>query len=157
MVHHLTSPIMFTPFWTGSFLVVEKERGAHSLAPLFSRIGSSEFFLLGVCKRHYHEEMQNVKAFLNRIAEDAECITNEILASYWQEIEHCLSLCSAHIEIYRACKKLHEVHCFDNVSISPVHFMVEDNVLFYCHLRPDILHNKIKSEKYSYKYNYVIT
>jgi hypothetical protein len=46
----------------------------------------------------------NVKDFHDRIIRAAECITNEMLTSTWQEIEHHLDVCratvGAHIEIY---------------------------------------------------------
>jgi len=38
------------------------------------------------------------------IIRDADCITNEMHASTWQEIEHCLDVCcttnGAHTDIY---------------------------------------------------------
>jgi hypothetical protein len=46
-MHHLTSPLIFTPFRTGSFLITGKELGD----PSISRY-DYEFFLLEVCKRY---------------------------------------------------------------------------------------------------------
>jgi len=41
----------------------------------------------------------------------------------------CRATNGAHIEIYWAHKEVYEVQCFENVSASPVHFIVED---IYC-------------------------
>jgi hypothetical protein len=41
-------------------------------------------------------------------------------------------------------KKFREVKGFDNVSISPVYFVAEDNnILFYCNLWSDALYNLV--------------
>jgi hypothetical protein len=38
MVKHLTSPVMFMPFWTGSFLIVGEEEEYPFPAPLVLQI-----------------------------------------------------------------------------------------------------------------------
>jgi hypothetical protein len=44
MAHHLTSPVMFMPFWTGHFLIIIQEGEDPSLASSFSRFDSSGCF-----------------------------------------------------------------------------------------------------------------
>jgi hypothetical protein len=50
----------------------------------------------------YHKKVQNVNELRDRTVRAAECVTNEMLVSTWQETEHCLDVCratdGAHIE-----------------------------------------------------------
>jgi hypothetical protein len=50
----------------------------------------------------YHKKLQNVNELHDRIIRAADCVTNEMLASTWQENEYNLDVCSAtngaHIE-----------------------------------------------------------
>jgi len=72
----------------------------------------------------YREKMQNVNELHYRIIRAAECVTNEMLTSTWQETEYDLDVChatnSAHSELYWAHKLC------ENITVSPIQFMVED-------------------------------
>jgi hypothetical protein len=59
MVNNFASPIVFLPFWTGSFLIVGSEAGTHSLAPTFSRFFTLQdlFFWGFVIETVYREKV----------------------------------------------------------------------------------------------------
>jgi len=71
-----------------------RKRGTHSLPPRSPDFFYYFFwrFVKGVV---YHEKVQNINEIRDRIVRSAECITNEVLASTWQEAECCLDVCSA--------------------------------------------------------------
>jgi hypothetical protein len=98
------------------------QRKTHFLVLSFSRIDSSGFPLLAGVLRILNESRDR-----NTIA--AQCITNEMLVITWRETEYRLDVCRntncGHTEICWAHKKLCEVQCFENVSISLIHFVVE--------------------------------
>jgi len=63
----------------------------------------------------FHEKVQNVNELHDRIVRAAECVTNKMLSSTFQETEYHLDvghvINTANIENYRALKKLCEVQC----------------------------------------------
>jgi hypothetical protein len=44
-VHHFTSPVVFMPFWTGSFLIVGHEKGGIPWPPGSQHLTALDFFL----------------------------------------------------------------------------------------------------------------
>jgi hypothetical protein len=70
-------------------------RGTHSQTTSFSRFFFG-FLLLGVCKRHYHERVQNVNELHDKIIRAAEWVANEMLANTG---DVCHDTNGAHIEI----------------------------------------------------------
>jgi hypothetical protein len=103
--------------------------------PSFSRVHSSGYFLLEVCKRHRLSEKCKMWMWCRVHYQWNAC----------QCFEHRLDLYHAnngvHFEIYSAYKELPEVQCFkmywflQYTLISKVH-----DVSCYCHLRPGILY-----------------
>jgi hypothetical protein len=94
MVHHLTSPAVFVPFWTGSFLIVGYEEGTHSLVPLFCRFDPFGFFFwLFVKDVAYREKVENVNELRDRTVRAAECVNNEMLTNGWQDTVYLLGVC----------------------------------------------------------------
>jgi hypothetical protein len=62
------------------------------------------FFLALVKDDVYRKKLQNINELCGRIIRDAECVTNETLATNWQENEYSPDVCRVtngdHIEIY---------------------------------------------------------
>jgi hypothetical protein len=92
------------PFWTGNFLIIGREEGTHSLAPLFSTSPPNYFFWGFVKDTVYHEKVKYVNKLHDRIVRAAEYITSEMFINTWQETEYCVDVyCTTngvHTEIY---------------------------------------------------------
>jgi hypothetical protein len=74
--------------------MLDKKRGPNSL--VLQVLLPSICSLLGVCEKHcLQRKMQNVNEFHERTVTAAECVTNEVLSSAWQETEYCLEVCHA--------------------------------------------------------------
>jgi hypothetical protein len=100
-VHHLIFPIVFVPFWTGSFLIFGKEEGnsfpGPSHSPDLTLLASySGEFVKGIV---YIEKVQNMNELHGKIIRAAECITSEMLANT-NVLDVWCATYGAHIEIY---------------------------------------------------------
>jgi len=91
----------------GASWMLHRKSEAHSLAPLSFRFDSSGFFLLGVCKRHCHEKVQNVNESWDRIIIAAESITSKTYVSTWWETEcHLMHFAPIMVPILRCTEHI---------------------------------------------------
>jgi hypothetical protein len=122
----LTSPIVFTPFWTGSFLIMGLVKADPFPASHLLHIWYLWIFCLGGFAECfvYHDKVQLISCQSCRVY--YECIISEMLASTWRETEYCLNVCHATSGAVLRYTEHVRGPVFENVSVSTIHFMVED-------------------------------
>jgi len=125
MVHHPTSPFVFVPFWTGSFLIVFRKRGPiprphHSpgLTPL-------DLFFWGFMKDNvYHEQSAKCEWVAWQLSELQSALRMNCVSTPVRKLNIVL-MCNLPLMVpYWGLSTWHPVS--ENVSICPIYFAVGD-------------------------------